>query len=475
MFANTQQSFLSAAASLLAAALCLVLFPASLMAQQNAFQSSYITPFPQGDTYNVRVVGDSLAEGVVYGLKTALQSEGRISVSTQVYSFTRITANSFRKNLSKLKRNLAGAQTHIAVIMLGTQDRRRIRTPNGRRQWIGTPEWRTEFARRVDRTMKVLKSAGIALYWVGLPNMRSRDADAGAQIINEILRERAYLNNVKFIDIYSSFAGEGGGYSAFGPDLAGNVKRLRWRDGIHFTGQGYAKLSHYVAREVRRDLARAKSERSIPLAGSESEQQIVSQLAKKNEDPKDEKALKGWKASIDEAKQKVATRQEPTSFFMNATGGEQKAAHGRINLKALGANGREQIVSLEILRPAIPASVMALVTRKQSRSRASQIGDTLLDETVNGVNIMSTVTSVSDASISGRRRKLSLAQTPFFRVLVKGERLQSRPGRADDFSWPRPELPQFERPKPVLQKPLYEPEDEGGMPLPTASPFRPRA
>lgn len=446
-----------------------------LSAQETGFQSSYITPFPQGDTYKVQVVGDSLAEGVVNGLRQALKADGRITVAPQQSSFTRITLNSFRTNLSKLKRDLATSQTHIAVIMLGVQDRRRITAAGGRRHWIGTPEWRTEYARRVDRMMKVVKSAGVAIYWVGLPNMRSKDQDAGAQIINEIIRERAYLNSVKFIDVYSSFANESGGYSAFGPDLAGDVKRLRWRDGIHFTGLGYTKLAHYIAREVRRDLAQAKSERSIPLAGAASEQQAISQLANTSNEPTAENAIEGWKASVDEAKQKVAARQGPTTFFMNATGSEQKEANGRINLKAVGANGREQIVSLEILRPAIPASVMALVTRKQSRSRASQIGDTLLDETINGINIMSTVTSVSDAVVSGQRRKLSLAQTPFFRVLVKGERLQSRPGRADDFAWPRPELPQFERPKPVLQKPLYEPEDDGGMPLPVASPFRPRA
>ena len=475
MYERNNRRLFTSALSLIAAAFALVLAAVPLRAQDTTFDSSYITPFPQGDTYQVRVVGDSLAEGLVHGLIPALQTEGRIKVASRVNVFSRITFNTFRQKLAQLKRDLATSQTHIAIVMLGVQDYRRITSTNGRRYAMGTPQWRAEYARRVDRMMKMLKAAGMAVYWVGLPNMRAKTSDAGAQIINEIVRERAYLNTVKFIDIYSSFANETGGYSAFGPDLAGNVKRLRWRDGVHFTGLGYSKLSHYVARPVRRDLAQAKSERSIPLAGTETEQKTVSMLAGRPDEPKDEKALQGWKADVDAAKQKVKSRQEPASFFMNATGGEQKEANGRVNLKAVGANGREQIVSLEILRPAIPASVMAIVTRKQSRGRASQLGDTLLDETINGINIMSTVTSVSDSVVSGQRRKLSLAQTPFFRVLVKGERLQSRPGRADDFSWPRPDLPQFARPKPVANEPAYDPEDNGGMPLPTASPFRPRA
>ena len=40
-----------------------------------------------------------------------------------------------------------------------------------------------------------------------------------------------------------------------------------------------------------------------------------------------------------------------------------------------------------------------------------------------------------------QRRRLSPTQTPYFRVMVKGERVTPRPERADDVSWPRPEPP----------------------------------
>ena len=46
--------------------------------------------------------------------------------------------------------------------------------------------------------------------------------------------------------------------------------------------------------------------------------------------------------------------------------------------------------------------------------------------------------------ISLRRRRLSPTQSVFFKVWGKGERLDPKPGRADDFEWPRPE------PKPVI-------------------------
>lgn len=460
----------SLACALALAAVLLVVFGSALKAQDS---SSYITPFPQGDSYVVEVVGDSLAEGLLYAVRERLGRDSQVQVGGAINHLSRMTFNTFERKLTELKGDLLTKKTHVGIVMLGAQDQARIADPNGRRHSLGSPSWRAEYARRVDQMMKTLKGAGIALYWVGLPNMRNGNADSAAQIINDIIRERAYLNGVKYIDIYSSFADEQGGYSAFGPDLGGNEKRMRWRDGVHFTGAGYAKVAHYVVRELRRDLAQAKSERTIPLAGSETEQSAI-RAAAPAADENDEAAAAGWEADVDETKRELAQRHEPGNFFMNATGGDQIEENGRINLKAVGPNGREQVVALEILRPAIPASVVALVTRKQSRARNSQIGDTLVDETTNGVSIMSTITPASESVISGSRRKLSLAQTPFFRVLVKGERLEPRSGRADDFSWPRPELP---APPVVVPASLetYEAEADGGIPLPWPSPFRPRA
>jgi hypothetical protein len=62
------------------------------------------------------------------------------------------------------------------------------------------------------------------------------------------------------------------------------------------------------------------------------------------------------------------------------------------------------------------------------------MGEVLVDQIPGGLTVMSTV-----APGSGARRGLSPVQTPYFRLLFKGERLTPRPGRADDFSWPRPQ------------------------------------
>jgi hypothetical protein len=53
---------------------------------------------------------------------------------------------------------------------------------------------------------------------------------------------------------------------------------------------------------------------------------------------------------------------------------------------------------------------------------------------------MSTVALATGPNQAGRRR-LSPSQSPYFRVLFKGERLPPKAGRADDATWPRPAPP----------------------------------
>jgi hypothetical protein len=269
--------------------------------------------------------------------------------------------------------------------------------------------------------------------------MRRWQDNERAQLMNDVFRERAYLNNVRYIDAYASFVDEGGGYSDYGPDVTGKVARLRDTDGVHFTDIGYRKLAHFVEREVRRDIQQAKDERAVPLAGDEAEQARVNpDRARLKADATTPGAPAGQKP-----KPKEAAAPPP-----DEAGKEQKAESGKVDVKVAAPGGTEQIVSVEILRPAIPASVVALVTRKQSPDKAAQMGDILVDQIPGGLTVMSSIVPPRGA---GGRRGLSPTQTPYFRVFERGDRLPPKPGRADDFTWPRPQATAAVEPEPPPQ------------------------
>lgn len=447
----------------------------SVRAQDSLHGGSYVTPFPDRDVYRLLVVGDSLSEGMLAVFRDSLNVEARVSVVRQRLSIPGLLSKNFQRKVNDLKRTLDTSQINVVVVMVGSHDRRAVRDANGRWHKPRTAGWREVLSQRVDQLMRVFVEKKVSVYWVGLPSMRNGKAHETARTINEVVRERAYLRGLKFVDVFTSFADEFGNYSPYGPDLTGKIRLLRERDGMHFTFQGNRKLAHFVERELKRDLKQAKSERSVPLAGAPKEQARINPQSEEAKTP----AQPGWRAAISSnSKTEAAANQQaaqPGGFFTGNSGGEQSADDGKVTLRSYDTTGQEEAVTLEIVRPAIPASVVALVTRKQSPERLSNLGDTVVDQIAGGLSIMSSVTPAHSASgVAGRERRLSPAQTPFFRILVKGERTVSRPGRSDDFAWPKPEPPPV--PKPVIYSPREQAGDEidaeSGMPLPPISPFR---
>jgi hypothetical protein len=418
----------------LVVALLVALFAAAgpSFAQEDPAGASFITPFPPADTYNVVMIGDDLAEGLLGGALEIFQKDPRVVIRNTHISINGLMRNDLAEKLVALDEDLKAVSPQIAILMMGAWDRVSVRDASGKRVMVGTDGWRREYAARSDRLLKLLKKRNIAVYWVGLPSVRRYDANEDVQIMNNILRERVYLNGAKYIDTYAGFADENGGYSAYGPDVTGKIRLLRSGDGVYFTWEGNRKLAYFVDRELRRDITQAKADRTIPLDGSEAEQSKINPDSVKPAGP----AAAPGAPPAKGAEANAAKAQAPADGA-----GDQKADNGKINLRIVSEGGREEIVTLDIVRPAIPASVVALVTRRESPDRPSQLGEAIIDQIPGGLTVMSTVALSSGTAQSGGRRRLSPSQAPYFRVLFKGERLPPKPGRADDTSWPRPAPP----------------------------------
>ena len=261
--------------ALLLLAFCLPgLAPTAALAQGVVFQRSYIEPFPPGDRYRVLVVGDSLADGLWSGLYRAFQEDGNMEVvnkSKPSSGFVRADSYDWTKEIDDI---LKDDTYQIVVVMFGANDNQAIKSG---KEYIkpGTDAWDELYGQRVEAFVKKLRAKGLAVYWAGLPIMRSPDDSDDAEELNDIYREKSFINGAKFIDTWSGFTDEFGRYSAVGPDMSGQIRRLRDDDGVHFTPRGYLKLAHFAEKEIRRDLSLAKLERNIPLAGNEDEQAKV--------------------------------------------------------------------------------------------------------------------------------------------------------------------------------------------------------
>jgi len=417
---------------------------------QDEIQSGtgYLELYPAGDVYQTVVIGDNAADGLLNGMVEAFRGDQRLQLKPNALDLNAFMRSNFNEQLKEVDDALARDPATVAVVMIGPQDRVSIRGPQGKKIWIDSDEWKAEFGRQIDVVMKTLKRRKIAVYWVSLPNVRRAEPNEDVQVLNDIIRERAYLNGLKYIDAYAGFADEGGGYSAMGPDIAGKIRLLREPNGVSFTDAGNRKLAHFVEREFRRDLTQAKTDRTIPLAGTEAEQatidsgrQAALRLARSAPAPGSAPAA-GNAAST--------TGPIATGPYTNANA-DQKADSGRINLSLVGPGGREEIVPMDLLRPSIPASVIALVNRKENAEKPTQLGDLLIDQISGGLMVMSSITPATDPLTGESRRRLSPTQTPYFRVMVKGERVTPRQDRADDVSWPRSQPPPVAEAAPPVQ------------------------
>ncbi|MGV1014064.1 MAG: DUF459 domain-containing protein, partial [Methyloceanibacter sp.] len=248
------------------------LTPAPAHAQDaTAVQRSYINPFPGGDRYRIAVFGDSLADGLWGGLYRAFEDDATLEfINRSKPSSGLVRAGSYDWNV-ELDKLLKDETFQVAVVMFGANDLQAIRKGNDVFR-VGTEGWREAYGQRVEALVKKLRAKNIATYWVGLPIMRSPGQTADAEAMNETFREKAFINGAKYVDTWNGFTDEAGRYSAYGPDMTGQPKRLRADDGWHLTMRGYLKLAHFVEKDLRKDLNLAKLERNIPLAGNEEEQ-----------------------------------------------------------------------------------------------------------------------------------------------------------------------------------------------------------
>jgi len=363
---------------------------------------SYITPFPNGDRYRIVVVGDSLGEGLWGGLYRTFEDDPTLDFIQRSQGATGFASTRRYDWNGELGKVLKEGNYHVAVAMFGANDAQPIKE-DGKLLKVGTEEWREAYGARIEKFIKTLRAANVAVYWVGLPVMRSPAQSANAEKLNEVFREKAFVNGAKFIDTWEGFADEQGRYSAYGPDMSGKTKRLRGNDGKHFTMRGNVKLAHFVEKELRKDIKLAKTERNIPLAGNEQEQAKVKNrfVAPKPVAPKQTQV-----ASADENAEDEDALQE------------------------------SQVGDVSVVRStALPSDAAAGGLTPQQAATTTE-PEVITSALPGGFTSMATISAVTDLTLASSRPQLPLKQRPYYRVLIQGEQLEPKSGRADDFAWP---------------------------------------
>ncbi|HTV32682.1 MAG TPA: SGNH family hydrolase [Methylocella sp.] len=202
----------------------------------------------------VVVLGDSLGQMLAQGLTEAFENRPEVAILRKAKQDTGLVRDDFY-DWTKATEDLLASNDKIdfAVMLIGSNDRQPLHDATGSHD-PDSPEWKDAYTHRIETIAGQFRDKKIPLVWVGLPILKSERLAAGALSQNQLYRDFAEKAGATYLDIWETFADEAGQYSVTGPDLNGQIVKLRAADGIHFTKAGARKLASFVEPAIRHRL-----------------------------------------------------------------------------------------------------------------------------------------------------------------------------------------------------------------------------
>ncbi|MEO1398363.1 MAG: DUF459 domain-containing protein [Pseudomonadota bacterium] len=219
------------------------------------------------DAKRVLVIGGFMANNMARGLVDAMADVPNVVVldrSNGRSGFVRTRIVNWPEALPAL---IEKSKADYIVAMVGANDRQSMRV-DGKRWKRRTKVWDEEYQKRVAAFGEALKATGLPHSWVGLPPVRYKSLNTDYLVFNEWYGKSADPLRGKFVDIWDGFTDAEGVYSRSGPDVNGQIKLLRLKDGMNFTRAGRQRLAFYVEADIKRTLG-ASTGTAVAFGGAD--------------------------------------------------------------------------------------------------------------------------------------------------------------------------------------------------------------
>lgn len=197
------------------------------------------------------VVGDDVARGLADGLRAVYAKTPSIRVEKLVYAKTGLVKDKKPDWPEDVTKTLSEQDVGLVVITLGAEDDKAFRFGDQTLPFQG-PDWMKEYRFRVASLVASVRNEQLPMIWVGLPPAEDYQKTASFSFLNDLYMEQVEPSGGIFVDIWNAYLDETGVYTSHGPDINGKRKRLRDRDGVYFTWDGYRKMAFFVEREIAR-------------------------------------------------------------------------------------------------------------------------------------------------------------------------------------------------------------------------------
>jgi hypothetical protein len=203
----------------------------------------------QDDARVVLVIGDRLAADLGRGLDIAFADRPDVRVETKTIDDAGLASTQDIDWKAFLEKRLTDKPRPSAVVaMIGRADGQQIQLAD-RAVAFPSAEWETIYKARLNELMRVSREHAVPFQWVGLVPVDNPQATNDITYIDGVIRDEANEKGTTYVDVWEPFS-QSGAFVASGPDLDGQVRQLRLKDGVGFTRSGARKLAFYVQQSL---------------------------------------------------------------------------------------------------------------------------------------------------------------------------------------------------------------------------------
>jgi len=203
----------------------------------------------QDDARVVLVIGDRLATDLGRGLDIAFADRPDVRIETKTIDDAGLASTEDIDWKAFLEKRLLDKPRPAAVVaLIGRADGQPIELPD-RVVEFPSADWETIYKARLNELMRVSREHAVPFQWVGLVPVASPQATNDITYIDGVIRDEASEKGATYIDVWEPFS-QSGAFVASGPDLDGQVRQLRLKDGVGFTRSGARKLAFYVQQSL---------------------------------------------------------------------------------------------------------------------------------------------------------------------------------------------------------------------------------
>ncbi len=250
---------------------------------KNRFNTRISKPVPKivvvekkEDASKILVAGDFMAGSLAKGLRTAYAQNPDVVIVDISKGLSGFVRDDVKDWPGRISAHIDEIKPAVVVFLNGMNDRQQMRLPEGRVPKLSEP-WLAAYNTRTELFANNVKAKNVPLIWVGLPPVRSGKMSSDYLVFNEIYKAKVEAVDGAYVDVWDGYTNAEGQYVSAGPDINGQIKRLRASDGINMNKTGRRKLAFYAKKAIKKLTGIGTETLLVSLPGIEDPRPVTPQ------------------------------------------------------------------------------------------------------------------------------------------------------------------------------------------------------